>query len=401
MPYEQIQSGLRSEEDKREALKRALLSQMQGFGDTQMVSGRAVPNSPITGITKIIEALINKGALGESEAATKELLGQQGMEKQAAISDVMSAFQGTPAFTSQESAGMLPGQMGDPAAYAGTPVEQAVVEGDPMKAALLASSSPYTEDMSSILSASAKGGSTPYYKPIYGKGGEILTYDTRTGTMEPTEYIAGRFDPETKGAVKGAEEQAKQDVQLVMEPQKVAAIDLAEREAEKIINKPKIESGLAASEAKTGMLDETIDKAKEQTGAWTTGLLGASTGWVPGTPAHDLGKTLDTVRSNIGFDKLQEMRANSPTGGALGQVSEMENKLLQSVWSSVEQSQSQDQLNENLEKVRRQVKESWDRIKAAYKKEYGVDYDDSQPAKTAGSFDDEKERRYQEWKARQ
>ena len=40
---------------------------------------------------------------------------------------------------------------------------------------------------------------------------------------------------------------------------------------------------------------------------------------------------LTTLKANLGFDSLQKMRDNSKTGGALGQVSEMENKLLQAI----------------------------------------------------------------------
>jgi hypothetical protein len=64
-----------------------------------------------------------------------------------------------------------------------------------------------------------------------------------------------------------------------------------------------------------------------------------------------LKEILDTIKSNIGFNKLQEMREGSPTGGALGNVSDRENKLLQSVIASVEQSQSRGQCMANLRRV--------------------------------------------------
>lgn len=73
---------------------------------------------------------------------------------------------------------------------------------------------------------------------------------------------------------------------------------------------------------------------------------------VPGTPARDMLGLIDTVKANVGFDKLQQMRAASPTGGALGQVSERENELLQSVIGNLELSQSEDQLRFNLQRVK-------------------------------------------------
>ena len=96
-----------------------------------------------------------------------------------------------------------------------------------------------------------------------------------------------------------------------------------------------------------------IDRALEQAdSAFTTGFTGSIASAVPGTPAFDLKSTLDTIKANVGFNKLQEMRENSPTGGALGQVSENENRLLQSVLGSLEQSQSSEQFRFNLERLK-------------------------------------------------
>jgi len=84
----------------------------------------------------------------------------------------------------------------------------------------------------------------------------------------------------------------------------------------------------------------------------TTGPIGALVGGaLPNTPAGALSQRLQTIRANIGFERLQQMRDASPTGGALGQVSEMENRLLQSVYGSLEQAQSAEELLYNLERI--------------------------------------------------
>ena len=91
-----------------------------------------------------------------------------------------------------------------------------------------------------------------------------------------------------------------------------------------------------------------LDKAiLPATGAFATTLSG-----VPGTAAHDVSKLLDGIRANIAFDKLQQMRENSPTGGALGAVSDKEGALLQAVFGSLEQSQSPEQFRENLKRLK-------------------------------------------------
>ncbi len=59
------------------------------------------------------------------------------------------------------------------------------------------------------------------------------------------------------------------------------------------------------------------------------GLFGS--GWIRfGNDANELEAQLETIRSTIGFKTLHKMRQDSPTGGALGQVSNVENRLLQS-----------------------------------------------------------------------
>jgi len=51
-------------------------------------------------------------------------------------------------------------------------------------------------------------------------------------------------------------------------------------------------------------------------------------GFLPETDARLLGSKVKTIQANLAFDKLQNMRDNSPTGGALGQVSNLELDLL-------------------------------------------------------------------------
>lgn len=82
-----------------------------------------------------------------------------------------------------------------------------------------------------------------------------------------------------------------------------------------------------------------------------TGFLGDMLKGVGGTAARDLSGLLNTIKANVGFDKLQSMRDASPTGGALGQVSEFENRLLQSVLGDLEQSQSEEQFKFNLRRL--------------------------------------------------
>lgn len=104
--------------------------------------------------------------------------------------------------------------------------------------------------------------------------------------------------------------------------------------------------------------------------AFTTGFTGSIAKGVPGTPAFDLAKVLDGIKANVGFDKLQNMRDNSPTGGALGQVSEWELVLLQSVLGSLEQSQTKEQFVYNLDRLQKVKAEGDRRRRSAFEQDF-------------------------------
>lgn len=102
-----------------------------------------------------------------------------------------------------------------------------------------------------------------------------------------------------------------------------------------------------------------MERAIASTSPWTAGK-GSIIADVPffgrGTEAKDLQADLLTIKANIGFDRLQRMRAESPTGGALGQVAIQELVALQSTLRSLDQAQSYDRLAENLQDVLVQYK---------------------------------------------
>lgn len=101
---------------------------------------------------------------------------------------------------------------------------------------------------------------------------------------------------------------------------------------------------------------DSIGRARQQIGFWTTGPL-AGLSAIGGTPAADLAATLDTIEANLSFRALAEMRANSPTGGALGSITERELQLLGSTVANLRQSQSPTQLRENLSIIERTLGE--------------------------------------------
>lgn len=90
-------------------------------------------------------------------------------------------------------------------------------------------------------------------------------------------------------------------------------------------------------------------EATEVAGA--AGPIAGQTAIVPGTPAFALQQHLDSIKSNISIDQLQQMRESSPTGGALGQVPVQQQVFLMQVLGSLDPRLPREVLNENLRDV--------------------------------------------------
>lgn len=78
---------------------------------------------------------------------------------------------------------------------------------------------------------------------------------------------------------------------------------------------------------------------------------------VSGSEAFNLNQKLDSIKAIIGFNRLQEMRELSKTGGALGQVAVRELEFLQAVEGSLKIGQQPEQLKKNLQHVLEQYQQ--------------------------------------------
>ncbi|MDO8703312.1 MAG: hypothetical protein Q7J84_00050, partial [Sulfuricaulis sp.] len=108
---------------------------------------------------------------------------------------------------------------------------------------------------------------------------------------------------------------------------------------------------LTSSTANMDRLATAANEAMNHPGlAGTAGLRGAIPN-VPGTQAADAAALLNTLKSQVAFGVLQDMRNNSKTGGALGNVSDAEGRRLEANLAALEKSQSVEQLKESLKKI--------------------------------------------------
>lgn len=173
------------------------------------------------------------------------------------------------------------------------------------------------------------------------------------------------------------------------DPNTIAATEVAKKTATSELDKkrmfPKAQAAFRSLEANSETVIDTIDKAMAQIGPWSTGYANLLLSGLPQTEARDLERNLETIKANIGFDRLQQMRDNSPTGGALGNVSEFENRLLQAVQGSLDPTQTTEQLRQNLGRVRELYNATLEERRKAFAQDYGDMLPNDEGASSANS----------------
>jgi hypothetical protein len=82
-----------------------------------------------------------------------------------------------------------------------------------------------------------------------------------------------------------------------------------------------------------------------------TGAPSLITQFIPESDAQAISAFKESALSNVGLDTLQQMRENSPTGGALGQVPIQQQKRLEQVLGSLNLSQRPEIVEDNFKRV--------------------------------------------------
>ena len=128
-----------------------------------------------------------------------------------------------------------------------------------------------------------------------------------------------------------------------------------EKRQKQFVQQARVKTKLIKS--KVGEALDLIKKSSETNlaegnfGIDPTGLFGQISSSIGGTDAFNVEQAISTIQANLGFDTLQAMREASPTGGALGQVSEKELALLISAVTSLNIGQDTAILESNLKAV--------------------------------------------------
>jgi len=120
------------------------------------------------------------------------------------------------------------------------------------------------------------------------------------------------------------------------------------------------EARMRAAQAIRGVLDKAdkADSMARGSGGWfTTGGSGAFVRGLPkllsaGTKAYDLANTIKPIDANMAIQNITEMRQNSPTGAAVGNVSDKDMELMRSTVASTDPDASNAEFIRNLNDVR-------------------------------------------------
>lgn len=183
-----------------------------------------------------------------------------------------------------------------------------------------------------------------------------------------------------KDATKDEKEDAQDFINQVKASEEGMTYDAEENRFKHIKGSPKYNEakGQAVQQMKSAVgklpslqkVSNSIKKAINQVTPFTAGV-GSLLSVLPGTEAANLQKTIDEIIANIGFDRLQRMREESPTGGALGQVAVKELKMLQATLGSLDTRQSVGQLKDQLTLVLNE----YERAMGKVQEEVDVQYD--------------------------
>jgi hypothetical protein len=193
-----------------------------------------------------------------------------------------------------------------------------------------------------------------------------VTSFARPPAKEPSGTMAGyRKTADGKGLEFIPGGPADPDVQAKQGSVKLSAKDLANREAKF----PQATSALKAFNAKTSKFERDIDelianeKGLDEITGYLAGRTDLSAVSAEGRRALAL---FNTITAKGGFSELQDMRNASPTGGALGNVSNQEGKQLIDSFGALSRTQSGKDLRKSLITAKSDLQNLSERMGEAY-----------------------------------
>jgi len=167
-----------------------------------------------------------------------------------------------------------------------------------------------------------------------------------------------------------ATERGKQNVRVAIEPKIAGSTKTAELQAQKDMAFPDAQAQFDA--AHTTINNRLEDIARFRAHPAKNRVIGMLDAVTPNFGrARGAQELYNTMVAAATFDALQEMRTNSPTGGALGNVSDADIRLLRESIGALGQSQNEEDFYASLAVFERRLKQIQQRLETRYRENYG------------------------------
>lgn len=142
-------------------------------------------------------------------------------------------------------------------------------------------------------------------------------------------------------------------------------------QAERTLDLPAAQARVASIEQKMDRLRDSVDEILKDENLWKAVGLGKGLSMIPGTAGADIKAKISALQSQAGLSVLQDMRDNSKSGGAVGQVSNFEQQIFQNYLAALgDLNQSPEAYRKQLEKVKAFAESSKDRFRNAFEQTY-------------------------------
>jgi hypothetical protein len=239
-----------------------------------------------------------------------------------------------------------------------------------------------------------------------GTGGEVLAearkqYALATGKMPPTsqqirslgaaaesintQVTSKTPTPDTQGfSVEDIPRTERKGVPQIASP----SLPLKNRQ-ELMIVQPQEQAATTSIAISMRDINDTVDRLlQNQSGIKSaTGFGGELQSRIGGTTAANAKADLDRVKSAISLSAIAKMRAESKTGGAVGNMTEKEWPRFESIYGSLEQAQTSDQVIKNLRELKGLTTETQESIIKKYDSIYGGGQDIRKTISTPRTID--------------
>lgn len=163
---------------------------------------------------------------------------------------------------------------------------------------------------------------------VINAGGVPVVRNTGTGTL--TQPVSTEQVADNAGQIAGG---------------KTTGTGMAKRQ----LDLPRAQAAVAATGAKWDGLSNVAKTLQANEDLWTAVGLGQPIASIPGTEGAKIRAQINTLKAKVGFAVLQDLRDNSKTGGAVGNVSNQENVYLQNALAALDANLAPEDFREQLQ----------------------------------------------------